>query len=43
MGADNNQEKGDRPAAEPGPWLQDGRRRYDKNDKNQRGGERIMD
>ena len=43
MGADNNQENGDRPAAEPGPWLQDGRRRYDKNDKNQRGGERIMD
>ena len=43
MGADDNQEKGDRPAAKPGPWLRDGRRRYDKNDKNQRGGERIMD
>lgn len=43
MGADNNQERGDRPAAEPGPWLRDGRRRYGKSDKNQRGGERIMD
>ena len=43
MAADNNQENGDRPAAEPGPWPRDGRRRYGKNDKNQRGGERIMD
>ena len=43
MGADNNPENGDRPAAEPGPWPRDGRHRYGKSDKNQRDGERIMD